>query len=229
MNGLELIDRKLHGHPTHAGLLHAFLAGIAYEFDEIGSAVEHIERAMSSVDEYGPADAVIVAYMTQARLQRLRQDEDSAMAILREGQELGERRGLRRVAVTLAAEECNGLARAGRHDEARVVATRFGFNELPARGAMSGLTADKAYRAASRYLLQQSPRRVAQALDNAIESCEERNRAHRCVELLLLRRWRTSRTATWRALWSICRRPSPSQRQGAICACSSTKPAICAP
>ena len=187
MEGLELIDRKLHGHPAHRSLLHTLLAGIAYEFDEIGPAVDHIERAMSSIDDYGPADAVIVAYLTRARLQRLRHDEGSALAILREGQELGERRGLRRVSVTLAAEECNGLARAGRHDEARVVATRFGFNELPSQNRASDLAADKAFRAASRYLLQQSPKLVAQALGGAIEYCQERNLAHRWVELLLLR------------------------------------------
>ena len=35
-------------------LLHTLLAGIAYEFDEIGSAVDHIERAMSSIDEVRP-------------------------------------------------------------------------------------------------------------------------------------------------------------------------------
>jgi len=58
LDGLEMVDHKLHGHPAQASLLHTLLAGIAYEFDEIGSAVDHIERAMSSIDEYGPADAV---------------------------------------------------------------------------------------------------------------------------------------------------------------------------
>ncbi|HEY2417925.1 MAG TPA: hypothetical protein VGH84_08395, partial [Steroidobacteraceae bacterium] len=187
MNGLELLNRRLHGHPAHASLFHTLLAGIAYEFDEIGPAVEHIERAMTSVDEYGPADAVIVAYLTQARLQRLRHDEASAMAILKEGQALGERRGLRRVTVTLAAEECNGLARAGRYEEARVVATRFGFNQLPSGKTASDLSVDKAFRAASRFLLQQTPQLVVQALGGAIAYCEQRNLAHRSVELLLLR------------------------------------------
>ena len=142
---------------------------------------------MSSVDEYGPADAVIVAYLTRARLQRLRHDEESALAILREGQELAQRRRLERVAVTLAAEECNGLARAGRYDEARVVATRFGFNDLRAGSARSGLAADKALRAASRYLLRRSPRPVIEALTSAITDSDTRDLAHRAVELRLLR------------------------------------------
>jgi ATP/maltotriose-dependent transcriptional regulator MalT len=166
--------------------LHALLASIAYEFDEIGHAVEHIERAMSGVND-GHADALIVAYLTQARLQRLRHDEASALTILREGQEIGERRGLRRVTLSLAAEECTGLVRAGRYEEARLVAARFGFDELHARCGTSDLTSDKAMRAASRYLLLQSPKPVIQALDDAIDHCRRRDLAHRCVELLLIR------------------------------------------
>jgi ATP/maltotriose-dependent transcriptional regulator MalT len=186
-NGLELVERELHGHPAHASLFHAVLAGIAYEFDDIGRAIEHLENAMSGVNEYGHADAVIVAYLTQARLQRLRHDEDSALAILRVGQELGARRALRRVTLTLAAEECCGLARAGRYEEARLVATRFGFGELPVGSGASDLVSDKAVRAASRYLLRSSPKLVVKALDGAIERSQHLNLARRSVELLLLR------------------------------------------
>jgi LuxR family maltose regulon positive regulatory protein len=185
-NGLQLVERELHGHPAHASLSHALLAGIAYEFDDVSRAIEHIELAMNGVNECGHADAVIVAYLTQARLQRLRHDEDSALAILREGQALGERRALRRVTLTLAAEECCGLARAGRYEEARLVATRFAFNELPGSGA-TDLISDKAVRAASRYMLQKSPKLVIKTLNAAIDRSRHLNLAHRLVELLLLR------------------------------------------
>jgi hypothetical protein len=187
LNGLEQVDSKLHGHPAHASLLHTLLAGIAYEFDEIDAANEHIERAMTNVDEYGPADAVIVAYLTRSRLQLLRRDSSGALAILQEGQELGERRGLRRVSVTLAAEECTCLGRAGQLEEARVLAVRFGFDELPAEGRASSLGTDKAFRAASRFLLRQSPRLVAHALGDAIDHSRKMGLFHRLVELLLLR------------------------------------------
>ena len=187
MDGLEQVERKLHGHPAHASLLHTLLAGIAYEFDEIASANEHIERAMISVDEYGPADAVIVAYLTRSRLQSLRDDPAGAAAILREGQDLGDRRGLRRVTVTLAAEECTGLGRAGLLEEARVVAARFGFDDLPAKGGTTNLGTDKALRASSRFLLRQAPHLVAQALDGPIDHCRQRGLFHRLTELLLLR------------------------------------------
>jgi LuxR family transcriptional regulator, maltose regulon positive regulatory protein len=196
-NGLELVERELHGHPAHASLCHALLAGIAYEFNDIRRANEHIELAMNGVNEYGHADAVIVAYLTQARLQRLRDDEDSALAILREGQELGERRALRRVTITLAAEECCGLARAGRHEEARLVATRFAFNELPVASDVSDLFSDKSLRAASRYLLQQSPKLVVRTLSGAIERTQRLNLAHRQVELLLLRALARKHDGDW--------------------------------
>ena len=131
--GLELAERKLHGHPGQTSMLHTLLAGISYEFDEIEQALAHLELAQSSVKEYAHADAVIVAYLTQARIQHLRHDESGALAMLREGQELGERRGWRRVTLSLAAEECRSLARAGHDEEARLVATRFDFHELPTR------------------------------------------------------------------------------------------------
>lgn len=201
-NGLELVEQELHGHPAHASLSHALLAGIAYEFDQVSEAVEHIEHAMNGVSDYGQADAVIVAYSTQARLQRLRQDEDSALAILKEGQELGARRKLHRVTLTLAAEECCGLARAGRYEEARLVAARFGFNVLPVGNGASDLVADKAVRAASRYLLQESPQLVIKALTGAIEHTRQRNLAHRLVELLLLRTLAQKQDGNWPAALS---------------------------
>jgi ATP/maltotriose-dependent transcriptional regulator MalT len=196
-DGLDLIERELHGHPAHASLSHALLGGIAYEFDDIGRAIEHIEQAMNGVNDYGQADAVIVAYLTQARLQRLRGDEDSALVILREGQELGARRALRRVTLTLAAEECSGLARAGRYEEARLVATRFEFNELPVGSGASDQVSDKAVRAASRYLLQESPQLVVAALSGAIERSRQLNLAHRLVELLLLRALAQKHDGDW--------------------------------
>jgi len=187
MRGLELVERRLHGHPGQSSLLHTLLAGICYEFDEIEKALEHLELASSSVKEYAHADAVILAYSTQARIQHLRGDETGALAMLREGQEHGERRGWRRVTLSLAAEECRSLARAEHYEEARLVATRFDFHDLPAGSDATPLSFDKTLRAASRYLLKQSPKVVVEALGVAIENSQQRGLAHRSVELLVLR------------------------------------------
>jgi LuxR family maltose regulon positive regulatory protein len=204
--GLEHVQRKLHGHPGQTSLLRTLLAGICYEFNEIEPALAHLELALRSVNEYAPADAVIVAYLTQARIQHLRHDESGALAMLREGQELGEQRGLRRVTLSLAAEECRSLARAGRHEEARLVATRFDFHELPSRSDAAPLSADKALRAASRYLLKQSPRVVVEALDAAIENSQQRGLAHRSVELLVLRAMAEKEDGDWASALADVRR-----------------------
>ena len=196
-DGLELIERALHGHPAHAGLLHTILAAISYEFDELVDAGAHLEYGMSSIDDYGPADLLILAYRTRARLQRLRQDEDGALGILRDGQALGRRRGLRRVALVLAAEECGVLSRMGRHDEARLVAVRAGFGELPAVSDERDPTALIAAR--HRVLLATAHETAVGALDAAIAHCRTRGRAYRCVELLVLRAGIRAREGRWDA------------------------------
>jgi LuxR family transcriptional regulator, maltose regulon positive regulatory protein len=195
--GIELIERKLHGHPGQAILLHALLAAIHYEFDEIELAVAHLDIASSSVNEYVHADAVIIVYLTRSRIQRLRRDERAALSMLREGQQLGEERGWRRVTLSLAAEECRSLALAGHSEEARLVATRFEFHELPLRVDTRSLKFDKALRAASSYLLKRSPRVVVEALNTAIEDSEQRGFAHRSVELLLLRALAEKQDGNW--------------------------------
>ncbi len=43
---------------------------------------------------------------------------------------------------SLAAEECRSLARSGRYDEARLVATRFDFHELPTPSGAQPLSSD---------------------------------------------------------------------------------------
>jgi LuxR family maltose regulon positive regulatory protein len=195
--GLDLVERSLHGHSGQTSLFHALLAGISYEFDEIDQALAHLELASSGLNECPHADAVIVAYLTQARIQHLRHDESGALAMLREGQELGEKRGWRRVTLSLAAEECRSLARAGHHEEARLVAIRFNFHELPARSGAAPLSSDKALRAASRHLFKQSPRVVVEALDTAIDNSQERGLAHRSVELLVLRALAKKEDGDW--------------------------------
>jgi ATP/maltotriose-dependent transcriptional regulator MalT len=91
------------------------------------------------------------------------------------------------VTLSLAAEECTGLVRAGHQEEARLIAARFGFEDLHSRNDAVNLIYDKAVRAAARYILLHSPALVIDALDAAIESCRRRELAHRLVELLLIR------------------------------------------
>jgi LuxR family maltose regulon positive regulatory protein len=106
----------------------------------------------------------------------------------------------------LAAEECRSLARAGHHEEARLVATRFDFHELPRRGGALSLSSDKALRAASRYLLKQSPGVLVEALDAAIDTSQQRELAHRSVELLVLRALAKKEDGNWAGAMADVRR-----------------------
>lgn len=187
LSGLELIDRHLNGHRAHTSLLHTVLAAVAYQFDEADQAQTHIEQSMRSVQDYGPADAVILAYQTQARLRFLHRDPETAYAILHEGQELGARRGLERVVITLAAEECTWLGREERYEEAQEVAMRCGIL-LPAdKDEVSGLIVDKASRVALRISARRNPQKVLKVLETAIAHCTNRGLYHRWAELLGLK------------------------------------------
>lgn len=187
LSGLDLITRQLNGHRAHTSLLHTILAAVAYEFDEADQAQTHIEQSMRSVQDYGPADAVILAYITQARLQFLNRNPEAAYAILHEGQELAARRELERVVITLAAEECTWLGREERYEEAQDVAMRRSILLSTSKDAVSGLIADKASRVALRINVRKSPEKVLKALESAIAHCADRGLFHRWSELLGLK------------------------------------------
>ncbi len=187
LSGLDLIAKHLNGHRAHTSLLHTIMAAVAYEFDEAEQAQAHIEQSMRSVQDYGPADAVILTYLTQARLRFLNRDPATAYAILHEGQELGARRGLERVVITLAAEECTWLGREERYEEAQEVAMRRNILLPTGQSAVSGLIADKASRIALRINVRKDPGKVLSALELAIAHCAERGLYHRWAELLGLK------------------------------------------
>lgn len=182
--GLAILDQHLDGHPSMATFFHAILATVAYEFDELDRCAEHIDRCMPRVAEHGQADAVLMAFLTQAKLERTRRGEDAGLDKLREGQELGARRGFGRVTVSLAAAECSWHAGAGRYEEARSIAVRHGFDR-PGQGG--GLHDTRAAVVASRYLLRQSAHAVVSLLDEPIERCRRVGLHRRLVELLLIR------------------------------------------
>lgn len=182
--GLEMIEKNLNGHRAHTSLLHTVLAAVAYEFDEADQAQTHIELSMRSVQDYGPADAVILAYLTQAKLQFLKRDYATAYAILHEGQALGARRELQRVVITLAAEECSWLSREERYEEAQEVAMSCSIMLPNNNGSVSSLIADRASRVALRINVRRNPEKVLSALGPAIQHCASLGLYHRQAELL---------------------------------------------
>ena len=184
---LELLHRKLNGHVAHAALIHSILATVAYEFDELEKARTHLDHCFPHVAEDGQADAVLMAYLTAAKVERLDRGEMQGLKKLREGQDLGARRGLPRVTISLAAEECGWHGRAGRFDEARRVAAKHGFEELKDQQNGSTLRSTKAFLVASRYLIRYSAPTVVTMIEEPITRCREKHLYRRWVELLLLK------------------------------------------
>ena len=184
--GLALLQEKLDGHPAHAAMFHTVLATVAYEFDELDRAHAHLELCMPRVLEYGQADAVLMGFLTAAKLERLRHGEEAGVDRLYEGQEAGAQRGFPRVTVSLAAEECGWHGRAGRFDEARRVAARHGFDRIDG-GSGAALLGEKAILVASRFLLRRSPGEILARIDQPIARCKEKGLYRRWVELLLIK------------------------------------------
>jgi LuxR family transcriptional regulator, maltose regulon positive regulatory protein len=182
--GLALVRERLNGHREHTGFMHAILGAIAYEFDEIAAAEQHADLAAVHIDAAGPADLLILAYLTQARLMFRRHDKSAGFAALHLGRQVGRRRGLRRVDVTLATEECIWLCRAGDRTDALALAAQFGFDR--AVFAERDLIADKASRVGPRLLLPVSPEMAVAQLGEPLVRSAERGFHHRRAELLVL-------------------------------------------
>ncbi len=185
--GQALLRRHLDGHPRHMAMLHAVLAAVAYEFDEIDRARDHAERCMPRLAESGPCDAVLLGFLTAARLERLARGDSAGVDILREGQELGRRRGLKRVTLSLAVQEYHCHSRAGRLEDAQRVASSFGLvvSDTKTTGIERGM--DQAHQASGRCLLRTRPHEALSALAAPIAHALEKGLHHQAAELLLLK------------------------------------------
>lgn len=182
--GIAVVQEHLSGHREYASYLRAILAAISYEFDGAAAAEREIELAEAHIDESGPADILILTYLTRARLQFLRRDTSAGMSALKLGRQNGRRRGLRRVDVTLAAEECIWLSRHGEQKDALALAAQFGFDR--AMFAEHDLIADKASRVGPRLLLPVSPEMAVAQLGAPLIRSVEMGFHHRHAELLIL-------------------------------------------
>jgi len=184
--GLALVRDRLHGHRSHAAIFEAILAGVAYEFDDMEQARRHIEVSLVNLEHYSTADILIIAYLTQARLQFQRGEAEAGYESLHYGQELAQRRRLPRLLLTLATEECVWLCRQGRIAPAAALAHKHGLDELREVGPGWNLAAEKAARVAARLRLHDRPAEALPALASALAHARERGLLHRQVELLMI-------------------------------------------
>jgi ATP/maltotriose-dependent transcriptional regulator MalT len=182
--GLRHVESRLYGHPEHLAYNQAVRSAVLYEFDETAAARTALEAIADAIDDRGVADFVLLAYLTRARLQFLAGQPDAGLAALQLGRKLGQRRGLPRVSVTLAGEECVWLCRLGRTSAAQQLARAQDFDRTI--HPQYGMVADKAARVAPRLLLPEQPEMAVAQLGPALVRATEKGFHHRRVELLVL-------------------------------------------
>ena len=182
--GAAVAREHVPGHSEMASFLQALFGAIAYEFNDVASAERAIDLVAAHIYDTAPADLLIAAYLTQARLQFQRPDTGAGFAALRLGRQVARRRGLRRVDVTLAAEECVCLCRCGEFKDALSLAAQFGFDR--AVFTQRDLLADKASRVGPRLLLTISPEIAVAQLGEPLIRSVEKGYHHRRAELLIL-------------------------------------------
>lgn len=196
MRGLQVIDNHMGGHRTHASVHHTLLAALDYEADDLASAQRHMDHSLDSLAQYGGADLLIVGWLTRARLRFAQHDIEGGLNVLHEGRTLALRRGLPRVLVSLVAETCVQLCRAGRHTEARTLARSQGLDTFPQatteqpdnpyQDLLGGIQADRAQRVAARLLLPTKPAQVMEDLAWPIARSAQRGLIRKQIELLIL-------------------------------------------
>lgn len=194
--GLRIIENHMNGHRTHASVQHVLLAAIDYEADDLAGAQRHMDHSLDSLAQYGGADILIVGWLTRARLRFAQHDIEGGLNVLHEGRTLALRRGLPRVLVSLVAETCIQLCRAGRHTEARTLARSQGLDTFPPyvneapdnpyQDLLGGIQADRAQRVAARLLLPTHPAQVMADLSMPIARCAQRGLIRKQIELLIL-------------------------------------------
>ena len=202
--GLEHIRQKLRGHPEQLAYHQGVRAAVLYEFDAVAGASQALESIPDALDERGVADFVLLTHLTRARLQFRHGRPDAGLAVLELGRKLGQQRGLPRVSVTLAGEECVWLCRTGRLDAALELARAQDFDRT--LHPQYGMTADKAARVAPRLLMAEQPEMAIAQLGPPLVRATERGFHHRRVELLILHAaalLRAGRTAEAVQSWCI--------------------------
>ena len=202
--GLPHITEKLYGHPEHLAYQQAVRAAVLYEFDNTTAASQAIESTPDALEDRGVADFFLLTYLTRARLQFHSGQAEAGLTALQLGRKLGQRRGLPRVSVTLAGEQCIWLCRLGQLPAALELARAHDFDR--AIYPHYGMVADKAARVAPRLLMSEQPEMAIAQLGPALVRATEKGFHHRRVELLILQAaalLRSGRTAEALQSWGV--------------------------
>ncbi|MBS0448391.1 MAG: hypothetical protein JSR59_20895 [Proteobacteria bacterium] len=116
------------GVASYAGSMLSLLAAEAsYEGNDLAAAERLLAQALVFIDQHGLVEMTTAGYVTRARLLRLQGDVAGADACLLEGESLGHRLKLPRLALTLGAERCVLRLQAATLDEALKLAQSYGI------------------------------------------------------------------------------------------------------
>ncbi len=125
--GLAAIQHSL-GVVSYAGsMLTLLAAGICWERDELDQAQHYLDLGLPFIDEHGLVEMSAAGYLTQARLLRCRGELSAAEGCLLEGESLGHRLKLPRLARLLAAERCALRLATTSLDDAVRLGQSYGF------------------------------------------------------------------------------------------------------
>ncbi|MDA7416260.1 LuxR C-terminal-related transcriptional regulator [Xenophilus arseniciresistens] len=132
--GMATVEASL-GVASYAGSMLTLLAAeVCYELNELGQARHYLDLGLPFIDEHGLVEMSTAGYLTRARLLRLAGDTAGADACLLEGESLGHRLRLPRLARILAAERCALRLAIGAGTDAQRLARSYGFMEGEASG-----------------------------------------------------------------------------------------------
>ncbi len=127
VQGLAAIEHSL-GVASYAGSMLTLLAAeICWERGEVDAARRYLDLGLPFLDEHGLVEMSAAGYLTRSRLLRCQGDTSAADACLLEGESLGHRLKLPRLARLLAAERCALRLATTSLDDAVRLAQSYGF------------------------------------------------------------------------------------------------------
>lgn len=126
--GLRYIEEKCgESRSFMSSLLSMFMAEAMYEANDISEAEKYLTEARPFLNNHGTVEVAIAGYNTQARLQTLDGQVNTALDTLREGERLGYQSNLLRLSATMIAEQITLNLRMGRISTAKSLAEKKGF------------------------------------------------------------------------------------------------------
>ena len=151
-DALDIAESTLKTAKGLAALPACLFAQVLYEEGHLDEAERIFRDQLSAISTEGSIESALRAYLGLARIARYRKQCDFAALLLRDGQELGERRGWPRLVVACLAERASLLLDAGQLKEERAVVEYLdGYAEAHQPGSGYARSETMRYRTLARW------------------------------------------------------------------------------